>query len=214
MLAVSRGADAEARLLGAEAIALLLNAPDADQERAAAYRAVGIAAAREGDLPVAREAFQRALDSARAGKDALLAATISLNLGTVLHLQGHPDEAEAIYQQALEFHERIGAKRGVAMVANNLGDLYYRGGEGDWPQALGQWQRSLRLYEEIGDQRGIAITLRNLGEGFVIDGDLEAAEPLLRRARAVSLEMHDSELLDEIDRALARLWSARQQAAA
>jgi len=210
MLAVSRGADAEARLLGAEAIALLLDTPEASQERAAAYRAVGIAAAREDDLPVAREAFGRALESARAGKDALLAATVSLNLGTVLHLQGHVDEALDIYHQALEFHERIGAKRGVALVANNLGDLYWRGGEGDWSQAAVQWQRSLRLYEEIGDQRGIATTLRNLGEGEVTNGQLDAAEPLLRRARAISLEMDDGELLDEIDRTLARLWAARQ----
>jgi len=39
---------------------------------------------------------------------------------------------------------------------------------------------------------------------------LDAAEPLLRRARAISLEMDDGELLDEIDRTLARLWAARQ----
>jgi tetratricopeptide (TPR) repeat protein len=113
MLAVSRGADAEARLLGAEAIALLVDQPSATLDRAAAYRAVGIAAAREGDLPVAREAFRRALESANASEDALLSATISLNLGTVLHLQDHLDEALKLYHQALEFHERIGAKRGV-----------------------------------------------------------------------------------------------------
>lgn len=212
MLAVSRGADAEARLLGAEAIALLMDESEAALERAAAYRAVGIAAAREGDLPVAREAFGRALESARAGKDGLLAATISLNLATVLHLQGHLEDALGIYQQALEFHERIGAKRGVALVANNLGDLYWQGGDGDWPQAHAQWQRSLRLYEEIGDQRGIATALRNLGEGHVINGQLDAAEPLLRRAREVSVEMDDTELLDEIDRTLARLWAAREAA--
>src|SRR5260370_26620116 len=78
MLAVSRGTDAEARLLGAEAIALLVGQPSADMDRAAAYRAVGIAAAREKDLPVAREAFARALEAARAGEDKLMSATISL----------------------------------------------------------------------------------------------------------------------------------------
>src|SRR5260370_9180731 len=52
MLAVSRGADAEARLLGAEAIALLVALPSVDLDRAAAYRAVGIAAARVDDLAV------------------------------------------------------------------------------------------------------------------------------------------------------------------
>ncbi|HEY3063765.1 MAG TPA: adenylate/guanylate cyclase domain-containing protein [Chloroflexota bacterium] len=213
MLAVARGADAEARLLGAEAIALLTTEPVATAERAAAYRAVGIAAAREDDLPVAREAFKRALESAQAGKDALLVATVSLNLGTVMHLQGHIDEALEIYHQALEFHERIGAKRGVALAANNLGDLYWRAGDGDWAAAHAHWQRSLRLYEEIGDQRGIAVSLRNLGDAHVLRGDVDAAEPLLRRARGMANDMDDAELKDAIDRQLARVWSLRQRAA-
>jgi tetratricopeptide (TPR) repeat protein len=212
MLAVARGADAEARMLGAEAIALLADEPTASAERATAYRAVGIAAASEDDLPVAREAFGRALEAAQDGKDALLVATISLNLGTVLHLQGHLDQALDIYHQALEFHERIGAKRGVALVANNLGDLYWRSGDGDWETAHAYWQRSLRLYEEIGDQRGIAVTLRNLGDAHVLLNAPQAAEPLLSRARGMAQEMADAELLDAIDQQLARLWSARQAA--
>src|SRR5260370_23885687 len=92
MLAVSRGADAEARLLGAEAIGLLVDHQSVHLHRAAAYRAVGIPAARRHDLAVAREAFGRALDAANAGKDALMSATVSLNLGTVLHRQGVTDE--------------------------------------------------------------------------------------------------------------------------
>jgi class 3 adenylate cyclase/predicted ATPase len=212
MLAMSRGADAEARLLGAEAIALLTDEPSASLDRAAAYRAVGIAAAREDDLPVAREAFGRALDSARVGKDALLAAAISLNLGTVLHLQGHLDEALEIYHQALEFHERIGAKRGVALVANNLGDLYWRGGAGDYELANAQWQRSLRLCEEIGDQHGIAVALQNIGEAQIFVGAFDTAEPLLRRARGMALEMDDAELKDEVEGLLTRLWASRHAA--
>jgi len=208
MLAVSRGADAEARLLGAEAIALLVGQPSVDLDRAAAYRAVGIAAAREDDLAVAREAFGRALESANAGKDALMSATISLNLGTVLHLQGFAEEALKLYHQALEFHERIGAKRGVALASNNLGDLYWRDGEGDWDQALTHWQRSLRLYEEIGDQRGLAITLRNLGEAHMLRRGYAEAEPLLRRARSLSEDLNDEEIRLGVDRDLARLWAA------
>ena len=79
MLSMERGAYAEARLLGAEAIALLTGQKGIDLDRATAYRAVGIAAAREHDLPVAREAFGRALECAGAGKDALLSATICVN---------------------------------------------------------------------------------------------------------------------------------------
>jgi len=210
MLAVFRGAYAEARLLGAEAIALLDNVEGAPLDRAAAYRAVGIAAAREEDLPVAGEAFTRALEGARAGEDALLSATISLNLGTVLHLQGQRAEGLDRYQQALEFYERIGAKRGIALASNNLGDLCWQSGDGDWEQASAHWQRARRLYDEIGDQRGLAIALLNLGEGQVRLGFLDAAEPLLRRARALTDELEDDEMRDLVNQALTRLWAARQ----
>ncbi|HEV7665886.1 MAG TPA: tetratricopeptide repeat protein, partial [Chloroflexota bacterium] len=211
MLAIERGADAEARLLGAEAITLLVDQPDVSLDRATAYRAVGIAAAREDDLPVARESFGRALESANEANDALLSATISLNLGTVLHLQGQAEEALKLYHQALEFHERIGAKRGVALASNNLGDLYWRNGDGgDWDQALSHWERSLRLYEEIGDQRGVATTLRNLGEANLQRSNLLEAEPLLRRASALADELNDDEIGNAVKRMLTRLWAATQ----
>src|SRR5205807_5361130 len=141
------------------------------------------------DLRVAGEAFICALEGARAGDDALLSATISLNLGTVLHLQGQRAEGLERYQQALEFYERIGAKRGIALASNNLGDLCWRGGDGDWSEASAHWQRAQRLYDEIGDQRGLAIALRNLGEAQVRLGMLPGAEPLLRRARSLADEL-------------------------
>jgi tetratricopeptide (TPR) repeat protein len=214
MLAMCRGAYAEARRLGGEAIDLLARVDGAPLDRAAAYRAIGIAAGREHDLPVASEAFSRALEAARQGQDALLSATISLNLGTVLHLQGQADEAFARYHQALEFYERIGAKRGIALAANNLGDLCWRGGEGDWEQASTLWLRAQRLYEEIGDQRGLAIALLNLGEAQVRLGWLERAEPLLRRTRQLAGELDDDEIRDDVDRALARIWAASAESRA
>jgi len=96
----------------------------------------------------------------------------------------------------------------VALASNNLGDLYWRDGEGDWNEALTHWQRSLRLYEEIGDQRGLAITLRNLGEAHMLRGGFAEAEPLLRRARSLSDDLDDEEIRLGVDRDLARLWAA------
>jgi class 3 adenylate cyclase len=212
MLAMCRGAYAEARLLGAEAIALLSEIEDAPLDRAAAYRAVGIAAAREQDLPVAGEAFSRALEAAQAAQDALLSATISLNLGTVLHLQDQADEALERYHQALEFYERIGAKRGIALASNNLGDLHWRGGEGNWEQARTHWQRAQRLYEEIGDQRGLALALLNLGEAQVRLRMFDAAEPHLHRARELADELEDHEIQKFVDNALSRLGAAAKAA--
>lgn len=212
MLAVERSAFAEARVLAHEATGLLHDDSTAALDRAAAFRAAGIAAAREDDLPAARDAFVRALDAATDGQDAVLSATISLNLGTVLHLQGEREDALKLYHQALDFHERVGAKRGVALAANNLGDLYWSGGsqEADGEQASRYWERSLRLYEEIGDQRGVATVLRNLGEMQLGRDDVNAAEPYLRRAATLASELHDTELSTAVKRMLTRVWAARE----
>src|SRR5260370_9755703 len=59
MLAVSRGADAEARLIGAEAIAMLVDQESVDLDRAPPYRAVVIAPPRRHYLPVPRETLGR-----------------------------------------------------------------------------------------------------------------------------------------------------------
>ena len=212
MLAVARGAPAEARLLGAEAIALLTNVPGTPLDRAAAYRAVGIAAASEDDLAVAGEAFTRALVAAQIGKDDLLSATISLNLGSVLALQHHTNKALALHREALAFYERIGAKRGIALACNNLGDLCWRDGEGDWEEASAYWQRARRLYEEVGDQAGLALALRNLGEAHVRLGQFEIAESVLVRARELADQLDDDDLRSDVDRNLAQLTMAQKAA--
>jgi tetratricopeptide (TPR) repeat protein len=128
----------------------------------------------------------------------------------VLHLQDERGEAFERLHQALEFYERTGAKRGVALACNNLGDVCWRDGAGDWETARAYWQRSRSLYEEIGDARGLAIALRNLGEAQARLGLPEAAEPLLRRARSLANALEDDEIRDGVDRALARVWAARQ----
>ena len=142
----------------------------------------------------------------------MLSATISLNLGTVLYMQHQSDKALTLYREALAFYERIGAKRGIALACNNLGDLWWRDGHGDWNEANTYWQRAQRLYEEVGDQAGLALTLRNLGEAHVQLGQFDTAEPILRRARALADALDDQEMRDDVDRNLAQLWAASQAA--
>src|SRR5262249_54964958 len=142
----------------------------------------------------------------------LLSATISLNLATVLHLQRHTEKALALYREALAFYERIGAKRGIALACNNLGDLCWREGEGDWEEANTYWQRAQRLYEEVGDQAGLALALRNLGEAHVRLGEFESAESLLTQARELADQLDDDGLRSDIDRNLAQLITAQRAA--
>ena len=203
MLAFDGGAFVDARRLGLEALDLL-NGREAVHEEAAAWRAVGIAAARLKDLDSALAALARARQAAQRGHDGMVAAAISNNMGAVLHLQGRYGAARDHYRESLNFYERIGAKRQIASLWINLGDLVWLGGDGDWEQAESYWSRAQRLCEEIGDRRNLAVALSNLGEGLTQRAEHTAARPYLERACALAQELGEQELLHDMQRLLER----------
>jgi tetratricopeptide (TPR) repeat protein len=203
MLAFDGGAFSDARRLGWEALELL-QGKEAAHDEAAAWRAVGIAAARLKDLSSALEALSRAREAAQRGHDGMVAAAITNNMGAVLHLQGRYAEARDHYAESLSFYERIGAKRQIASLWINLGDLVWLGGDGDWEAASSYWTRAHRLCEEIGDRRNLAVALGNLGEALVQRGDLAAARPYLERTCALARDLGEQELLQDMQRLLAQ----------
>jgi tetratricopeptide (TPR) repeat protein len=203
MLAWECGSFTEARRLGEEALTLI-GERDAPREEAAAWRAIGIAAARDRDLAGAYAALTRGQAAAQRGRDAFTAATIGGNLGAVLQLQGRYAEARALYEDSLAFYERIGAKRQMVSVWINLGELAWRAGDGDWATARGQWSRAAWLADEIGDRRNLALAVMNLAEGHVSRGDLAEAVTYLERAQQLARELGDAELERTSERLLAQ----------
>lgn len=201
MLAFDGGAFADARRLGHEALELLAG-KDAPHEEAAAWRAVGIAAARLADLDAALAALSRARRAAQRADDAMLAAAITNNMGAVLHLQGRYARAREEYAESLSFYERVGAKRQIASLWINLGELAWLNGDGDWEAARSYWTRAERLCEEIGDRRNLAVALSNLGEALVQHGERPAARPYLGRAAELAQELGEQELLRDMRRLL------------
>ncbi len=184
----------------------ILERLDAPRETAAAYRALGIAAAQEGDLRAARDALDRGLRAARLGEDALTSATIASNLANVVRFLGSTAEARALHGESLEFYERVGAKRGIAMACNNIADLAWQ--MGDWTTAEQNWRRAIALDEQIGDRRGMAVELSNLGSALVQRGDLREGRELLGRAQSIARELGDHETLASVREQLARLTVA------
>jgi len=199
MLAMDCGAFDETRRLGEDALGLLAQR-EAHLEEAASWRAIGIAAARSNDLDAAHDALTRGHAAAQRASDRFTAATIAGNLGAVLQLQGRFADARELYQDSLAFYEGIGAKRQIASVCINLGDLAWRNGDGDWDTAHACWQRAAALCEEIGDKRNLAIAFSNLGEAHVRRGEMADGIPFLQRALALARELGNSMMVRDLER--------------
>jgi tetratricopeptide (TPR) repeat protein len=68
------------------------------------------------------------------------------------------------YEQALKIYEKVGDKKGVAAVSNNLGIVY-----NDWGQyqkAAEYYEKSLEIKRKVGDIRGQGDTIMNLGTAY------------------------------------------------
>ena len=203
MLACDSSVFEEARKLGLEALELV-QCKDDPLNEAAASRAVGIASARLGDLGGAFEALSHARQAAQRGNDGMVAAAITNNMGAVLHLQGRYAEARRHYHESLTFYERIGAKRQIASLWINLGDLVWLNGDGDWATASDYWVRAQQMCEQIGDRRNLAVALSNLAEGMIRRGEREAALPLVERTYALACDLGEQELRRDMQRLLAQ----------
>ena len=95
---------------------------------------------------------------------------------------GHPVEAVELYTRALQLREQqLGPHHpDVAAALNNLGvALRLDGHPADADLAF---RRALSIAEECFDQRLLATILGGLGANLVDEGELDRAEPVLRRS--------------------------------
>lgn len=77
--------------------------------------------------------------------------------------QTYQDMKRAVekYERALRIFEEIGWKKGVGLVANNLGVVFGDSGQYDKPVAY--YEKSLAICRELNDRGGEGGTLNNLG---------------------------------------------------
>jgi tetratricopeptide (TPR) repeat protein len=127
----------------------------------------------------AHEYYQKGLamlgsDDARRRIDALH------NMGDVLLLLGHPDEALAAFREMLEISFRL-ALHGKGGAAHNRMGRVHRD-TGSLSLAQEHLETSLTLFERAGDLRGIAACHDDIGKLLWMRGEYELALEELRRA--------------------------------
>ncbi|WP_243026996.1 tetratricopeptide repeat protein [Thermus albus] len=177
LMALSHGRFAEAAELFARAAVRFLAAGEvARQVDALNNRAVALFEAGRSE---AERVFAEALEAA--GDTPLLRARVLLNLGVVRERQGRPEEAEALYQEALRLAEEAGVLEALGRAWNNLGALYHRQGQRE--KAETAYRKALLLAKEGRDWMLTAAVLANLAELRQDPATLQEAIALLEEAR-------------------------------
>ena len=93
--------------------------------------------------------------------------------GVVYHSKGELSKAQKLYKRSLDLWEKIGDKKEISTIMNNLGVLYKT--KGELHKALEYYENSSKLCYEIGNKDDIATSLNNIGNVFRLQGELEKA---------------------------------------
>ncbi|UCC38320.1 MAG: tetratricopeptide repeat protein [Candidatus Aminicenantes bacterium] len=121
-------------------------------------------------------------------------AMLKSQLGNILRLQRHFDEALPILLEAQEIAESVDDQKIVGDCLFYIGYLYDHKqgfiGDGDYNTAKEYYEQSLALRESIEDQRGIGFSLFRIGRIFEMQDDEETAMSYYKRAQKIA-EEHD-----------------------
>nr|WP_268887444.1 tetratricopeptide repeat protein [Ktedonobacter robiniae] len=161
----------------------------ADVSRQMSYKAYWAAIlSRLGKALKAQGILEEVLEQVQ-GSDQLLELDVLSILGRVYNTIGQPQQALALYQQALTIKRKIGNRTGEASTLANMAFSYH---------AIGQTQRAFALYEqalplarESGDCRTEATILTNMANAYHAIGQPQRALDLYEQALPITREIGD-----------------------
>jgi tetratricopeptide (TPR) repeat protein len=153
-----------------------LEVPGDDPRGIAALLTQAQHAYRRGDLRLARENAQRALDRLRANgvsDERMLERDALILLGLTHTNMGEPRRAIDFYEQHLTIVQAIGDRAGEATTWHNLATIDLN--EGAYAAARDKFAKSLAIVQAIGERAGEAATWHQLGVIDLNEGAYAAA---------------------------------------
>jgi tetratricopeptide (TPR) repeat protein len=167
---------------------------EANRLRSSAYASLADYRRRTGDLQGALDAYQVALQAARAQGNERAEARWLSNLGQLYLLLGQRADAEAAFHEAADVHLRLNDNEGGANWFNNMGAMLARGGE--LQRASDMWANAFVLFYEVQQPAEMGVSALNLSHLYRERGDLERAEKCvqygLAKAKAAGALRHQS----------------------
>jgi tetratricopeptide (TPR) repeat protein len=115
---------------------------------------LGRSALRNGDLEVAREAYEQSLEKCELVEDKVMKAHALRGSAQLALQRNEIKQAEGLFQEALEALQKIGDEGCVAGAKKDLAEVMWR--RGDFVHAAALLRQSLRSYEMLGIEEGIA----------------------------------------------------------
>jgi predicted ATPase/uncharacterized protein HemY len=166
-----------------------LSAAAGRSARVKALVGAGTLAWRQGDLPAARIAAEKALDLAQELEDKQSMAN-SLHFSSLIasELRDYA-KAHSKLEQSLALYRELGDRGGVSIALSNLG--YLARVHGDYPAARSLLEESLAILTELGEKSRRAWLLNNLGYIADNEGDYPTAHSHYEQSLALSRELGD-----------------------
>jgi len=177
-----------------EALGVLSAQETSDREAIEPLLGLGNMLAGQGRFDEAAPLLERALGMMRGLGDAAdlrSLARAATSVAVLRHRQGRVDEAESLYLEALDLHERSDGRNltYVADVLSSLGRLYEERGQHE--EARGRLEEAVRIRRAIheGDHPRLATTLLNLGEFLKGTGDAVDALRIFEEAHQMNVSL-------------------------
>ncbi|WP_051275554.1 GGDEF domain-containing protein [Aestuariibacter salexigens] len=152
-----------------------------------AYRQLGLTYRYKSDYANALEYLYLALQKADMQNAIEDLSSIHNSIGVVLEKMGQLEEAVVSHQLALELNLQTKDQSGIATALYNLGDI--RRQLGDFDQAESYFLETLQMDEQQGDLKNIAYSSLKLAQVYLDVTSLQKAEPLIRRAISIFIQI-------------------------
>lgn len=140
----------------------------------------GVAELELGALDDAELTFARVIELARSDGDELLTARVLNNLGALLDMRDHHNEALSHYERAIPSYQRLGSTRGLAETHHNIATTLRHQGQ---IEAADEHERRAMAYASEARNDTLECLARlGLGEIALEAGDAPLAEAIARHA--------------------------------
>jgi diguanylate cyclase (GGDEF)-like protein len=153
---------------------------------AIAFKNIGQVFLEQGKKWDAERYFKSALECAQEIGDLFLTGKIYNNLG-VLFTPDDIERAKENFMNSLNIKRQIGDDDGVAVILNNMGNLYVRDGELD--KALSMFNEALRIWVQMNSPTALVITYLNIGGIYYLQKNFERSLYYTFKAKEIAKEI-------------------------
>lgn len=143
----------------------------------------------KGETDTARKYIGESMLIRRQSEDKNGIIDSAIRLALLEYDQGNYDEAIKLYEETLTLFEEIENNVGIAIILNNLGNIYSL--KTDYEKAFDMYEECLKTRRLTGDKLGIAITLNNLGIVSYERGEYLKADELLEESLIIRQQVGD-----------------------